>query len=774
MKKLHTALLKSSSWYSGWHTRREHKTVHYALAILVFGLFTMHVINAIPIVEATPPILSVTPSKVDLLDVNNQLLKIAHRYDKEKNLEDKEALRGQFETIAANRKTQLLAAMATNPKTFHKFAFPKNVLKHIPDELNTYIEKDISVKGKYTIFHQHDFNDKETWQHLFTTSDGKKYYLHNEGDIYPVQDGAIVNVTGTAIDDQIMLAAPGTTATTAAIQTVVAATTPSPIGEQRTGVIIYNLTGQTPTYITPEQLRTAFFSETPQTPVSLNSYIKETSFGKAWVTEGGIYGPLTITSSLDCLTDTDLVFGQLAAQGVNRADFPRWILVGNSCGNQAYANGLTLLGTEPVQYFDRLKTYAYHEFGHTIGVGGHANSLNCGTKQIDYLENCVHIEYGDSYSAMGSLLGNGSTNFQFNAPQKTFLSWIPQANVQKITTSGTYTIYAGETAQTGPQLLSIYKHDMSGTNSIPKAYLSIEFRKPYGVDSTLPINVTSGVTVHTHFGADNTVNYPKFTRILDQTPGDDNWLHNKAILDGMTFTDPIVGVSIKQLSHTVDSATVQITFDPTICTRMTPLFTVINPGNMYGGQTKGIEVSIQNKDDVRCGPSTFTVASVTPSGWISVPTTITVNPLSSGSGVIYLTPPSNIVEGSYDVSHIVTDGTLTSHSVSQNLSYYVYPAVVTPPSEDIVAPTISINTPLNNAVFAGGTTIATSATANDNIEVTKVDFLYSGTLVCTDTTAPYSCNWKLPKVRKKIYQIRANAYDAAGNIGSAMIFVSSK
>jgi hypothetical protein len=67
------------------------------------------------------------------------------------------------------------------------------------------------------------------------------------------------------------------------------------------------------------------------------------------------------------------------------------------------------------------------------------------------------------------------------------------------------------------------------------------------------------------------------------------------------------------------------------------------------------------------------------------------------------------------------------------------------------------------------TTVSLKANASDAMGVSKVEFYVNGNLKCTDTTASYSCNWKVPRGRGKSYQIQAKAYDAAGNAGASQI-----
>lgn len=93
---------------------------------------------------------------------------------------------------------------------------------------------------------------------------------------------------------------------------------------------------------------------------------------------------------------------------------------------------------------------------------------------------------------------------------------------------------------------------------------------------------------------------------------------------------------------------------------------------------------------------------------------------------------------------------------------------------DTIAPTVSITNPANGATVPRRTTITITATASDNVGVTRVEFLVEGNLQCTDTSAPYSCNWRVPNTPNKSYQLSARAFDAAGNAGMASIQVTAR
>ena len=92
---------------------------------------------------------------------------------------------------------------------------------------------------------------------------------------------------------------------------------------------------------------------------------------------------------------------------------------------------------------------------------------------------------------------------------------------------------------------------------------------------------------------------------------------------------------------------------------------------------------------------------------------------------------------------------------------------------DNIAPTVAITNPANNAVVARKSNVTITATASDNVGVARVEFLVNGGLQCTDTTAPYSCVWRVPNPMNRTHTIQARAFDAAGNNATATIQVRS-
>lgn len=92
------------------------------------------------------------------------------------------------------------------------------------------------------------------------------------------------------------------------------------------------------------------------------------------------------------------------------------------------------------------------------------------------------------------------------------------------------------------------------------------------------------------------------------------------------------------------------------------------------------------------------------------------------------------------------------------------------PSGDTTAPTASIIAPASNATVNGPTTI--SATANDNVGVTKVEVYVDAQLSKTLASAPYTYGWNATGLSNGAHTISVKAYDAAGNTGTATVNVN--
>jgi len=84
---------------------------------------------------------------------------------------------------------------------------------------------------------------------------------------------------------------------------------------------------------------------------------------------------------------------------------------------------------------------------------------------------------------------------------------------------------------------------------------------------------------------------------------------------------------------------------------------------------------------------------------------------------------------------------------------------------DTTPPTTSITAPAGGATVSGTTSV--TASASDNVGVSKVEFYLDGALQATDTASPYSWSWNTTASANGSHSLQSKAYDAAGNVGSS-------
>ncbi len=90
---------------------------------------------------------------------------------------------------------------------------------------------------------------------------------------------------------------------------------------------------------------------------------------------------------------------------------------------------------------------------------------------------------------------------------------------------------------------------------------------------------------------------------------------------------------------------------------------------------------------------------------------------------------------------------------------------------DTVSPTAALTSPASDDVLAGMPTL--TADAGDDVGVARVDFYAGGTLIGSDTVAPYSADWNTAPLANGSYTVFARAFDLAGNsTDSASVTVS--
>jgi PKD repeat protein len=125
--------------------------------------------------------------------------------------------------------------------------------------------------------------------------------------------------------------------------------------------------------------------------------------------------------------------------------------------------------------------------------------------------------------------------------------------------------------------------------------------------------------------------------------------------------------------------------------------------------------------------------------------------------------------GTFTVVLTVTDDYGATSSTSKAITVM---SSTTPPSGgDSTPPVVALTSPKNGERFTRYTSFTATATASDNVGVTKVNFYLNGFLKCTVTTPPYSCNMKMLKSTN--LPVKASAFDAAGNTSSFSVSISN-
>jgi len=80
------------------------------------------------------------------------------------------------------------------------------------------------------------------------------------------------------------------------------------------------------------------------------------------------------------------------------------------------------------------------------------------------------------------------------------------------------------------------------------------------------------------------------------------------------------------------------------------------------------------------------------------------------------------------------------------------------------APSVQISSPANGASYTSAQAVVITASAQDDQGVTKVEFYKDGSLVATDSSAPYSFSWAVVEADNGSHSIVARAFDTAGNL----------
>jgi len=269
-------------------------------------------------------------------------------------------------------------------------------------------------------------------------------------------------------------------------------------------------------------------------------------------------------------------------------------------------------------------------------------------------DNTSDCEYCDISDVMG-YAGIGLR--QLDAPHKDELGWLPAGKIVSVNGNGTYQVAPLEDFPRGTpyaQALKIVRPN--------GGYYYFSFRRQIGYDVSMPSQYADQLSVHHHGGSGSVQTF------LIKTLG-----------DGESFTDPATGLTVTQLSHTPDYATVQVLAS---CAPIAPTL-AISSINYIGlaGRTVTYTVAVQNNDAAPCGPSTFNLSATAPAGWTALvaPTSLSLGLGQTNMATLTVTSPSNATNGTYSVDVSVTDNFTLGHNASTNATVVIQLPSSTPP-----------------------------------------------------------------------------------------------
>ncbi|MBI2443188.1 MAG: hypothetical protein HYV40_04765 [Candidatus Levybacteria bacterium] len=136
--------------------------------------------------------------------------------------------------------------------------------------------------------------------------------------------------------------------------------------------------------------------------------------------------------------------------------------------------------------------------------------------------------------------------------------------------------------------------------------------------------------------------------------------------------------------------------------------------------------------------------------------TLTLTGKSQGSGTLALQKAQITASGIQ--TEIPLDPTTAATYTVSTLPTPTSPA----PPADTTKPTVTITYPADASVISRRSSLTITATATDDVGVSRVVFTAGGNSF-TDTTAPYSYAWSVSGKPNATYTITATAFDQAGN-----------
>jgi hypothetical protein len=196
-----------------------------------------------------------------------------------------------------------------------------------------------------------------------------------------------------------------------------------------------------------------------------------------------------------------------------------------------------------------------------------------------------------------------------------------------------------------------------------------------------------------------------------------------------------------------------------------------SPATPATGNAVTFNVTIKNQGTVATAAGTVVGIGTTVDGVKSVWSDNNSTSLAAGASRVQSTnggPTGATIgtwmatTGTHTIAATVDDASRIAESNETNNTFSTSLTVGT--GADTQAPTVSLTAPANGSSTAVGTAVNITATAADNVGVTKVEFYVDGVLKTSDTATPYAYSWATTGVAAGAHSLTAKAYDAANNV----------
>ncbi len=756
-----------------------HKHVHYikfqwAILVLAGILITGMVVNRIVndpnsyTAGVSTHAASNTPTTggdfSQLPELTRQLLEVARQLRKAAP-EDRTAILEELRSVAQERRELMSQAIKENPRTALNNGLNASLRAQMPTDIRLLIEEKKTVKGKFEWIHEDYQDQNKSVEKFYITETGtnKRYQVEFSENGFPkAATDSVITVTGLALDEQLAADA-GT------VQVVVAASVAT--NTKKIASFLINFSTKTNS-LSAATIRQSVYD-------FADNYYQENSFGKWGIvgknSEDGsadVFGPYTI--AFDGLTcDTATIQSQTktaaAAAGVDLTGYTNLMYFFPSAGGCGFSGSATIGGSPAYVNMNgnAAQSVVTHELGHNMG-SHHSGSWTCtenGVRvPVSADANCTLSEYGDPFDVMG----NSSTR-HMNSYHKSITSysmnWLQASNTLTIDRNtapdATYTIAPIEQASSGIQSIRIPRN-VSGSTVLD--YYFLEFRQPIGFDSGIASSTTSGVSIRIGYGFTTT----SISKLIDTTPGTTSF-SDAALAVGKTFTDPLKGINITTLSAASAGTEVRVSFGALPCSQIAPSI-AISPTTKSGapGSTQSYTVTVTNNDTTSCVGSSFDVTPTLATGFLQSPSSFVTPVLAPGASdtvTINVTAPDTATTGSYSFSEKAQNSLVAALSAAATASFNIL-------VPDSTLPVVTITKPVDGAQVPLKGNLQLTASATDDRGVARIQLYIDSVLVktCTNVTS-CSGNYQANKISTGSHTVSANAYDAAGNVGTKSVTV---